>query len=81
MVQSSFHLIFGKRIPSGKMPVNMVFDNAFGYEIRHFKNYSREWPTFQVRELVLHPATERVSMVICVMKSSQTSNVLTICTA
>ena len=50
--------------------VNMVFDNAFGYEIRHFKNYSRKWPTFQVRELVLHPATERVSVVICVMKSS-----------
>ena len=35
------------------------------YEIRHFNgNPTGKWPTFPVRELRLHPDTERVSPLI-----------------
>ena len=43
----------------------MPYHPSTGYEIRHFNgNPSGRWPTFQVRQLNLHPATEWVSLQI-----------------
>ena len=57
-----FSFVCEQKIEPGKMPVNMVLDPVLGYKICNYKRtHSTKWPAFQVRELMLHPATERVS--------------------